>query len=379
MNAGIRDISSIVKLRDGITNYDKHVTDPVMAHFFGLILSAPVTVESLIASMSSIIDRDTVLNKLQYFEALGILDIVDPAAGTTRREKKNHLPICAKCPKRDYAGYIFNENELAEEIELTDAMKQEILFLYSYGTNLNSYRILNVPNEADDDTVCSAYYTMLDLFDQKHFVGAKLGSFGQKIAIVRKLIEKTSILCDPEKRKRYDAMVFGKTPPKGTERAERMKAADHFANAVILSKKERCEDTERALQEIGIAIDLDPDNEEFRTTRQKLEKLHRKNKIRRQLALIDQIDFDLFEGQRLKEEVTRALDLGDHTAEIYFSVAEAMQKKGYLMIAKKLTRQSMQLDPTYTQRGNKLLAKIEQILDYYKKFGQDEKQKDYEL
>lgn len=286
MTGKTNDLSNIVKIKDGASNIDKHVTDPVMAHFFGLMQAAPITMESLIASMSSLIDRDTVLTKLQYFEALGIIEIV--ASTGIRRDRKTIYPICEKCPKRDYTGFSLNESDLAEEVDITPEMKQELLFLYSYGSNLNYYKILCVSHEATDDEVRSAYYAMLDLFDPKHYTGKKLGSYGQKMAIVRKIIEKTVLLCEPEKRKRYDAMIFGRTTPKLQEAGKelRAKAADHFANAIILSKKERCEDTERALHEISAALEIEPDNEEFKITRQKLEKLHRKNKIKKQLDLI---------------------------------------------------------------------------------------------
>ncbi len=187
MATGTRDMTSIVRMRSGATGFEKHITDPIMAHFFGTIQSSPITLEMLITSMASLLDRDTILTKLQYFEAVGIIEISSPA--DKPRGRTTIYPTCEKCPQRNYNGFALDEKTLSEEVDLSPELKKETLFLYSYGPNLNYYKMLNVASDVSNDEVCSAHHAMLDLFDPKHYAGKKLGSYARKLAIVGKVLE----------------------------------------------------------------------------------------------------------------------------------------------------------------------------------------------
>lgn len=358
------DLTSIVRVTGDRALLEKQAADPVNTHFFGIIQSRPTSIGDLILSMSSIADRDMVLNKIHYFAAIGLIEIVPQAVRKTISPSKG---MTNEKPFRDYAGHPFKEEDLSETNDLSLSMKQEILFLCYYGPKLDHYKILGVPQDASAETIRKTHLALTELLAPKRFEGKTLGSYGPKLELARRIVAQTEILRDPKKRERYDAILTSAS----SKKSETAQASAHAAKALLLSQSENPDDIKNALQEINAAIVLDPQDPDLKNIRQKLEKIHKKNRLEKQLFRLDQADVELFEGERLKKEVAFALDLGDHTADIYLQVADIMKRKGLLLMAKKLARQSVEKDPSFEQRANALIAKVDQILKYYKDMGKD--------
>lgn len=361
------DLTSIVRATGDRALLEKQGSDPVNAHFFGIIQASPTSIGDLILSMSSIADRDMVLNKIHYFAAIGLIEIVPQAIRRTISPSKG---MKAETAFRDYEKYPFKEEELSEPNDLSPALKQEILFLCYYGPKLDHYRILGIPQDASTETIRKAHVALTELLDAKRFEGKMLGSYGPKLELARRIVTQTDILRDPKKRERYDALLAS-SPSSSSKRSDAAQASDHAAKALSLSQSEDPDDIKSALEEINAAIVLAPQDPDLKNIRQKLEKIHKKNRLEKQLFRLDQADVELFEGERLKKEVAFALDLGDHTADIYLQVADIMKRKGLLLMAKKLARQSVEKDRSFEQRANALIAKVDQILKYYKDMGRD--------
>ncbi|HSA34312.1 MAG TPA: hypothetical protein P5077_11355 [bacterium] len=358
------DLTSIVRVIGDRAVLEKQAADPVNAHFFGIIQASPTSVSDLILSMSSIADRDMVLSKIQYFVAIGLIEIVPQAVRKTIAPSQDRT---AEPAFRDYGKYAFKEEELSEPNDLSVGMKQEILFLCYYGPKLDHYQTLGIPRDASAETIRKAHVALTGLLDAKRFQGKSLGSYGPKLELARRIVAQTEMLRDPKKRERYDALLSVSS----SKNSETMQASDHAAKALALSQSEDPDDIKLALDEINAAIVLSPQDVDLKNIRQKLEKIHKKNRLEKQLFRLDQADVELFEGERLKKEVAFALDLGDHTADIYLQVADIMKRKGLLLMAKKLARQSVEKDPSFEQRAHALIAKVDQILKYYKDMGKD--------
>jgi len=387
VNNNPRNNNPLVILRKD-SKAERYVTDPLTAHFLGVIASAPTTIEDLVNAMAPIATRDIVLNYIQYFQSLGVIEVTQSPAPATQRTTipPPHQEAIEDQPLlRTYEGYQIPEEILSEEVDLPRHLKYEVLFLFLYGANLNFYKILNVPPEASDEEVHSAYHRMKTFFDPLQFAGKRLGSYAPRIEIVSKLIEKTKILCDPEKREKYDYITFGKktaSPPEEVGKRAPIRSKDaahkedisrtaeaHYARATFLAQKNDFNSIQEALREIREAVSLDPENKEYQYFLQKLEKTHKKNKVEMLLSSLEQSDFALFDGGRLKREISKILDLGEHAADTYLAIAKILMDKGLFTMARKLSHQAKQINASCSAEADAMIKKIDQVLDYYKRSG----------
>ncbi len=367
----------ILRIRNSTTNLDRHAIDPVVSHLFGLIMTTPSTIEQIVTAMSSIANRDVVLNHIQYFQALGIIDLVEPE-GPRIPPRSTISPEDASLPIfRDYSGYILSDEEISAPGNLPLAIKQELVFLSKYGANLNFYKILGLSPSASDQEIRETHQRLKDFWDPRHFTGKDLGQFSEKINLARAIIERTGVLCDPEKRKKYDRLLLAGEKEKSKisiendkkDSSQKRKAEEHYAKATFLAAQESPETIREALTLIKEAILLDPQNQEYKWLLQKLEKINRKYKIDAMLASLEQGDFELFDGEKMKKEIGKVLDLAGHTAEIHLKLARILMDKGLLVVARKLAYQSKRIDPAYAAEADHLVQKIDQVLDYYKRSG----------
>ncbi len=372
------ETAPVIHIRGNAGDLDRYAADPVIAHLFGLILSSPMTIEEIVAAMSSIASRDIVLNHIQYFQARGIIEFAEPtkpqiSARRTIPPDEISLPI-----SRDYSGYLLADEEISAHGDLSPTIKRELVFLSKYGANLDFYKILGISPDSSDQEVQETHQRLKDFFDSRHFAGKDLGRFAEKLSLAQAIIERAGILCDPEKRKKYDRLLVGekeggKHAPsvenEKTSLSQKRKAEEYYAKATFLAAQDSFETIRNALSLAKEALALDPQNREYKAFLQKLEKINKKHKINAMFASLEQGDFELFDGERLKKEIGKLLDLAGHTAEVHLRLARLLMDKGLLMVARKLARQSKQIDPEYTAAADQLLQKIDQVLDYYKRSG----------
>ena len=69
------------------------------------------------------------------------------------------------------------------------------------------YDVLNVPRDATEEEIKTAYRNMLKAFHPDYYAGDK--AFAENMT--RRIVEAYSVLKDPEKRKNYDYKVFPKS------------------------------------------------------------------------------------------------------------------------------------------------------------------------
>ncbi len=359
----------LVRIREHNGTLDRYATDPVIAHLFGIIVTAPIPIEQLIVQMASIATRDIVLNHIQHFVALGILELVDPPQPVTMRRT---IPPEETTPLRDYRAYHLAEEELAEPADIPRHLKQEILFLFKYGASLTHYKVLDISPAASDAEVRQAFLKRKDLLDPRRFAGKNLGTFAEKLDLARAIVEQTGILLDPEKRVKYDYRLAQEKTVRSffpEKQEKKKKAVEYHAKAAVLAAKDDPESIREALRLIREALAIDPRNNEYKELEQKLEKINKQHKIEGMIFSLEQGDFDLFDGERLKKEIGKILDLGDHRAEVYLRTAQVMLDKGLLHVARKLAREGKERDPRYRAVADQLIKRVDEVLDYYKRQG----------
>lgn len=178
---------------------------------------------------------------------------------------KNHIAF----PRNEEYDTVRGKTaELSEDNDIPLSLKLELLYLYYRGLNSNHYRILNIPENATRETVEKAFHGLSHTFSAENIGTVAVGSFGDKIEVARRLIQRASILLYPEKRKSYDIFLHGCKQKEKTAAKTSIKAREHYSSALYWASRN---EKSKAHKEILLAITFDPDNELFLEMRAQLE------------------------------------------------------------------------------------------------------------
>ena len=95
--------------------------------------------------------------------------------------------------------------QLIEDVEIDEALQQEILQTFKRADTLNHYELLGVAMDADRAEIRKAYFALSKTFHPDSYYGKRLGSFkGQMEVIFRKVTDAYEALGRKKKREAYD-------------------------------------------------------------------------------------------------------------------------------------------------------------------------------
>ncbi len=163
---------------------------------------------------------------------------------------------------------------MAENVEIDEARKREILELEAKLMAANHFQILGLAPGADPAAVKKAYYELTKRFHPDRFFGKSLGSFKGRIdRVFKHLTEAQSVLSDPDKRKAYLKAHPELAPPepaprhdpRAPERRARLARHPYLAkrtkfNDLVSSGRQAIAkgDWGKALTDLNLASQLEP-------------------------------------------------------------------------------------------------------------------------
>lgn len=108
-------------------------------------------------------------------------------------------------PFRDFE---FDEELLAQSVELEDPFKKEVLFVHGQLDTVNHYELLGVSDDAKRRALRSAYFKLSKRYHPDRFYKKILGDYQAKIErIFQRVTKAYQTLSNRNKRKKYDATL----------------------------------------------------------------------------------------------------------------------------------------------------------------------------
>lgn len=230
---------------------------------------------------------------------------------------------------RHYKKGDFPEEELCETNKIPENIKKEILFLYHRGSDLDLYEILNIsdPHTVSKKELLKHIDEIRSCFTLSKFIGINIGSFRKKVEFVNMLLEKLDILKDDKKREAYNKYLTKKSGMKNKEpyKEEKRKAAEkHHSRALKFLSRNKLYD---ALEEIEIAIYMNPENNEFKKLEKILKNSFKNLKIEKLYRLLKETENILFDEKRLTKIIDEILSLSSDKNKTHLKIAEIMLEK----------------------------------------------------
>jgi len=97
------------------------------------------------------------------------------------------------------------EAQLVEDVEIDEALQEQIIETLHCADKLNHYELLGVAMDADRGEIRKAYFALSKVFHPDAYFGKRLGSFKPKMEVVfRKMTDSYEAVGRPKKREAYD-------------------------------------------------------------------------------------------------------------------------------------------------------------------------------
>lgn len=95
--------------------------------------------------------------------------------------------------------------QLVEDVEIDEALQEEILQTFKRADRLNHYELLGVTTDADRAEIRKAYFALSKTFHPDSYYGKRLGSFKAQMEVVfRKMTDAYEVIGRQQKRDAYD-------------------------------------------------------------------------------------------------------------------------------------------------------------------------------
>ncbi|MFU8805272.1 MAG: DnaJ domain-containing protein, partial [Bradymonadaceae bacterium] len=102
----------------------------------------------------------------------------------------------------------YDENLLAQTVELEDDFKRELLCVYSQLGDMSHYAFFGIPPEASRKEIRNAYYGLSKRYHPDLYFRRLLGDYGPMIEkVFQRATKAYKILSNPKKRTEYDASL----------------------------------------------------------------------------------------------------------------------------------------------------------------------------
>jgi curved DNA-binding protein CbpA len=139
----------------------------------------------------SVTDRNATAIMLKRLVDEGILTVESDSP------KSSSAGLEILLPRRDYKSFIFNLVDLQEDVELTQAVKKDILFVYDNLNELTYYELFNIPSDANQELIKQTFLRLSKLYHPDNYFRKEIGSYRAKInAIYSALANAHHILMD---------------------------------------------------------------------------------------------------------------------------------------------------------------------------------------
>ena len=103
-----------------------------------------------------------------------------------------------------YEGFVFDPADLAEEVDLDQERRKEILFAEARLATWTHFDLLGLPWNAPAEAARAAYVDKVKLFHPDRYAGKRLGSFRTRLEkVFHRLTEARDVLTEPTRRAVY--------------------------------------------------------------------------------------------------------------------------------------------------------------------------------
>lgn len=294
---------------------------------------------------------------------------------------------------------------MAEQVDLDDARKQEILEAERALDGANHFQVLGVKPGATPDEIRQAFHDASRRFHPDRFFNKELGSFRARLErIFRRMVEANSVLSDDQRREAYlnahpelRAAAQPLQPPLGpeddaraAERRARMARHPYLArprqvNELVTEAKALVQkgDLSQAYTQLKRASELDPKNQEVQQLFDEVRKKHDKHRVQQELARGEELEragelakavlcyrsaagldpqnapasvkaaqllLRLGEGIReAKAHAQRAVDLEPRNASYRTVLAAVLVEAGMKKLAKRELEEALKHDPDHAE------------------------------
>lgn len=296
----------------------------------------------------------------EYFEKI-IEQFVETGAVEKEGGQANKIVFNNGFDVRDYTGIVFDQKELEEAPGLPLNLKKELLFLYYYGNSIDYYRILNISKEASSNNFsisekCNRSRMMVA---GKNYEGVELGSYKSKIEKVRAIIRKACQIEELDSRKEYDnelkrsASVGTSSNQKNTGLNVNY-AEKHFLLAV---KHYHGKDIKRALEDILVAIHIDPKNEEYVDLKNELTEKLKNEQTTILFNAFENNDSLLLDEEKLEKVISGIVELTESSPLTHLKLAEIALEKDMPEMAIDHAHKAIQKDPDLKNKVEEIIRK----------------------
>lgn len=161
-----------------------------------------------------------------------------PAPEASTENRNNEKPARSSQKTPDYSllpiafeDFEFDPELLAQEVEIDDPIKREILYLFSQLPHINHYQLLGVAPTATRKELRQGYFALSRRFHPDLFFRKLLGDYETRIEkLFQQTVKAYDTLSNPKKRAAYDEALANATPQRpasfstsiGEERSEPM-------------------------------------------------------------------------------------------------------------------------------------------------------------
>ncbi|MBN2493883.1 MAG: DnaJ domain-containing protein [Deltaproteobacteria bacterium] len=190
-----------------------------------------------------------------------------------------------------WEGMKFDPFDLAEEVDLQEYMKKQILYLFIHKDELTHYDVLKLDRHADGREVKRAYFRVSKDFHPDTYFRKNLGSYKAKVeAIFKRVSLAYDVLSDEQRREAYDRTlpyVPSKQEIEEAERQEKIAATEErlkeerrqrlMKRSPLTARRAKArrhhrealdameaKNYQKAANSMRLAMALDPDNAEYK-------------------------------------------------------------------------------------------------------------------
>lgn len=175
--------------------------------------------------LGSGLGRQKTLDCLDRLLEFGLIEIPGAQAGSPTKagaqaDGSESQDLAREITSRfpaDFASYHFDPELMAQQVEIDDDFKQELLFIYEQLDQVDYYQLLGAARDAPRRELRRAYFQMSKRYHPDRFFRKLLGDFEPPMeAIFQRITTAYQTLSNRDKRQQYDSSLQAESRPATT-------------------------------------------------------------------------------------------------------------------------------------------------------------------
>lgn len=202
---------------------------PTPEEFFVLSrVNGQLTIAQLCAVTG--LGREKTLRALEKLRDVGLLNLsgsdpddrtetsaaTEQVSSDTRQNSRDRTPNYSRLPIM-FDDFTFDHELLAQQVEIDDAIKREILYVFDQLNNIDHYQLLGVDSKANRKEIRDGYFALSRRFHPDLFFRKLLGDYEVRIEkLFQRTVKAYETLSNPKKRAAYDESLTAAGSPNTT-------------------------------------------------------------------------------------------------------------------------------------------------------------------